>query len=63
MDESAPGLRRRRRSKAWIYYTLLTAGSFLALCSGQVIGLAGIVLFGAYAYYLYNGGSIVIWFW
>lgn len=54
---------RRRRSKAWVYYSILAFLSFVALCTGQVAGLAGTVLFGLYAAYLYRGGRFVIWFW
>ena len=53
----------RRRSKAWVYYALLTFGSFLAVCNGATIGLVGMLLFGLYAVYLYRGGHFVIWFW
>lgn len=51
------------RSQAWIYYSILTLLSFIALCTGQVVGLAGMALFGLYAFYLYRGGRFVIWFW
>jgi len=53
----------RARSKAWIYYLILAIGSILAAFAGKSIGLLGAVLFGAYSYYIYNGGSLVIWFW
>lgn len=52
----------RRRSKAWGCYALLALLSFIALCIGQVAGLAGMAL-GLYALYLYRGGRIVIWLW
>lgn len=55
--------RVRRRSKAWVYYALLTILSLIALCAGQIAGLAGMAIFGLYAVYLYRGGRIVIWFW
>jgi hypothetical protein len=51
------------RSNAWIYYTVLAAASFIVLCTGKSVGLAGMVLFGLYARYLYRGGQIVFWFW
>jgi hypothetical protein len=51
------------RPKAWIYYVVLAGLSFVALCTGQLVGLAGLVLFGSYARYLYRGGRVVIWFW
>jgi len=53
----------RRRSKTWVYYALLSLGGFIALCTGQLLGLAGMALFGLYTVYLYRGGRIVIWFW
>lgn len=53
----------RRRSKAWVYYTVLAAGSLIELCAGHIAGLAGITLFGLYARYLYRGGRIVLWIW
>lgn len=62
IEQSTPGT-PRRRSKAWVYYTVLAVGSFITLCTGQIIGLAGMALFGLYAVYLYRGGKIVFWFW
>jgi len=53
----------RARSKAWIYYLILAICSLLAAFAGKPIGLLGTLLFGAYAYYLYQGGRVVIWFW
>lgn len=53
----------RRRSKAWVYYSILALLSFIAVCTGQLAGLAGMALFGLYARYLYRGGRIVVWFW
>jgi hypothetical protein len=55
--------RRRRRSRAWVYYSILAGLSFVAVCTGVLAGLAGTVLFGLYALYLYRGGRFVIWFW
>jgi hypothetical protein len=52
----------RKRSKAWVYYTLLAVGSLIAAFS-HPIGLLGLVLFGLYAWYLYRGGQFVLWFW
>jgi hypothetical protein len=52
-----------RRSKAWIYYTVLAVCGFLTLCTGHVVGLVGMVLCGLYARYLYRGGRIVVWIW
>jgi hypothetical protein len=57
---SRPG---RRRSKAWIYYTVLAGGSLIELCAGHIAGMAGMALFGLYARYLYRGGRIVLWIW
>lgn len=53
----------RPRSKAWVYYSILSGLSFVAVCTGVIAGLAGTVLFGLYAVYLYRGGRVVIWFW
>lgn len=58
-----PSSTHRPRSKAWVYYSILTALSFIALCTGQVAGLLGMALFGLYAVYLYRGGRVVVWFW
>jgi hypothetical protein len=55
--------RRKRRSIAWVVYAFLTVASVSALITGHVVGLAGLVLFGPYARYLYRGGRFVIWFW
>jgi hypothetical protein len=52
----------RRRSKAWIYYGLIALGCFLGGFA-HPIGFLGTLLAGAYAYYLYQGGTVVIWFW
>jgi hypothetical protein len=60
-SQTTPG--RAQRSKAWVYYALLTMASLIAVCTGQVMGLVGMALFGLYALYLYNGGRVVIWFW
>ncbi|MGA8744884.1 MAG: hypothetical protein WB507_03355 [Solirubrobacterales bacterium] len=60
---SEPTIEPKPRAKAWIYYVVLAGLSFIALCTGQLAGLAGLVLFGAYARYLYRGGRVVIWFW
>lgn len=53
----------KRRSRAWIYYSILALLSFAAVFLGQVGGLIGTVLFGCYAVYLYRGGRFVLWFW
>lgn len=55
--------RSRSRSKAWVYYSILTLLSLVALFGGHAVGLAGIALFGTYATYLYRGGRFVVWFW
>ncbi len=57
MPTSTP---RRRRSKAWIYYSLLAVASFLTLCTGHLVGLGGFLLFGSYAVYLFRGGRFVL---
>lgn len=53
----------RRRSAAWLYYTALAVLSFIYLCMGHISGAIPLVLFGAYARYLYRGGRVVFWFW
>lgn len=62
MEEIGTGT-GRRRSKAWVYYSLLTLGSLAAVFAGHASMLVGVVLFGLYARYLYRGGRFVIWFW
>jgi hypothetical protein len=51
-----------RRSKAWIYYAVIAV---LAGIGGfaHPIGFIGLLLAGVYAYYLFQGGTVVIWFW
>ena len=51
------------RSKAWVYYAILAFLGLIAVCTGQLVGLVGMLLFGLYARYLYRGGRVVIWFW
>jgi hypothetical protein len=58
-----PGRRASCRSKAWIYYAILAVLSIVSVLAGKPIGLLGTLLFGAYSYYLYQGGRVVIWFW
>lgn len=58
-----PQGRGRRRSKAWVYYAILAVFSLLTVFTGKPIGLVGTLLCGAYSYYIYQGGRIVIWFW
>ena len=55
--------KQRRRSKAWIYYSLLAILALVALPSVGASALLGAGLFGAYAAYLFRGGRIVVWFW
>jgi uncharacterized membrane protein YvbJ len=57
------GKRPKRRSLAWIYYAILCVLSIVAAILGSALALIGTVLFGAYSFYLYRGGRIVIWFW
>jgi hypothetical protein len=52
----------RRRSKAWVYYAVIAVGCFLGGFA-HPIGFLGALLAGAYAYYLHQGGTVVIWFW
>lgn len=55
---------KRRRSKAWVYYAAITVfvvvGSFAA---GKPASVFLAIIPGLYAWYLYRGGRIVIWFW
>jgi hypothetical protein len=53
----------RIRSKAWVYYTIIACLSLTAVAAGRPVGLAGFVLCGLYARYLYRGGRLVIWIW
>lgn len=52
----------RRRSLAWVYYsiitTLLVIGGFVA----PVLFLCAVPA-GLYAYYLFRGGRFVLWIW
>lgn len=65
MPESLLDDARRRaqpRSRAWIYYAALTVLSVIAAFT-HPIGLLGAVIFGLYSWYLYRGGTFVLWFW
>jgi hypothetical protein len=53
--------RPRRRSKAWIFYAILTAASVVSGFSDPRLFIATPFL-GLYSRYLYRGGSFVIWF-
>jgi hypothetical protein len=53
----------RRRSKAWVYYTILAALSLVGAFSVGPSALLPAALFAMYATYLYRGGRIVIWIW
>jgi hypothetical protein len=52
-----------RRSKAWIYYAILTAIALVAIPSTGWRVLPAAALCGLYSAYLFRGGRIVIWFW
>ena len=54
---------RRRRSLAWIYYSILAVLSLFAIPATHGGSLIVTALLGLYATYLYRGGRIVIWFW
>jgi hypothetical protein len=55
---------RRRRSLAWIYYTFISVLSLVLAVSTHAPGLLlPAALAGAYAAYIYLGGSYVVWFW
>lgn len=53
----------RRRSKAWVYYTIIACLSLIGTFAGKPVGLVGFALCGLYARYLYRGGRVVIWIW
>ncbi len=52
----------RRRSIAWVWYSLLTLGAVLGAFSHPALVLV-VPLLGLYALYLFRGGRFVIWFW
>ena len=52
-----------RRSKAWIYYAVLTVAAVVAVPSVGWQALVAGLAFGLYAAYLFRGGRVVIWFW
>ena len=54
--------RRPRRSKAWLFYLLLTICAVIAMFSQPAMFFIAALL-GLYTRYLYHGGSVVIWFW
>jgi hypothetical protein len=56
------GSTRRRRSKAWIFYLVLTMASVFAVGSAGPQVLIATVLLGLYTLYLYRGGRIVLFF-
>ena len=59
-----PGLEQRPyRSKAWVYYAVITALLIVGSIAGHPAGLVGAVVTGLYARYLYGGGRVVIWIW
>jgi hypothetical protein len=56
--------RARKRSKAWIYYTVITLLLLAATVAHPSLAAVGATtLVGLYARYLYRGGRIVIWIW
>lgn len=56
--------RRRRRSIAWIYYSIIAVISvFAAISTGKPQILIATALCAAYAVYLFRGGRIVLWIW
>jgi hypothetical protein len=52
-----------RRSKAWIYYALLSVLSLASVASGAAAGLIAAPLLALYSVYLYRGGRFVVWIW
>ena len=53
----------RKRSKAWLYYSVLAVLSLFAIPSTHGASLLFTAAAGAYAAYLYRGGRIVFWIW
>jgi hypothetical protein len=53
----------RRRSVAWVYYTILAVLAVVASFSVGPSAILPAVLCGAYATYLFRGGRIVLWIW
>ena len=54
----------RRRSKAWIYYSVITVLIVIgSLSAGKPAGLIGAAATGLYAWYIYRGGRFVLWIW
>lgn len=51
----------RRRSVAWVFYGIVAVLCLVGGFSSPVVFLGAIVT-GLYAYYLFRGGSFVIWF-
>lgn len=52
----------RRRSKAWLFYLVLTVASLFAIGSAGPQILIGTAILAAYTIYLYRGGRFVIFF-
>ncbi|MET7280806.1 hypothetical protein ABZS29_21385 [Kribbella sp. NPDC005582] len=52
-----------RRSKAWIYYAILTVLALAGIPAAGWGGLLAAILCGLYSTYLFRGGRIVVWFW
>jgi hypothetical protein len=57
------GERQRKRSVAWIYYSILTVVFLYAGVAVSPGGFVLAVLLALYARYLYRGGRVVVWFW
>jgi hypothetical protein len=55
---------RRKRSIAWVYYTILaTVGLISSIGKADAGLLLPTIVCAAYATYLYRGGRFVIWIW
>ncbi|MFG1625088.1 hypothetical protein [Kribbella sp. NPDC049227] len=53
-----------RRSKAWVYYAVLSVGALIAMPAlGWWHALLAALGCGIYSAYLFRGGRVVIWFW
>jgi hypothetical protein len=58
------GRTRPRRSKAWVFYSIITVLLLIGSLAGQVwLGFLFALATGLYARYLYRGGRFVLWIW
>ncbi len=53
----------RKRSVAWIYYSIITIVLLAGGFAGIAAGFAFALVTAAYTYYLFRGGRFVLWIW